>query len=672
MSAPTPPDLPEQFGPYRILRPLAEGAMGTVYLAEDAQGNKVALKVPRDVNDAELLRRFQREARLAALLKHPNLCPVYDVGVIDGTPYLTMAYIEGPTLAEWRQDARPCPQGEAAALIAKLALAMEEAHKVGVIHRDLKPANIKFNQAGEPVILDFGLARKVAFATREAETQLTQEGAILGTPAYMAPEQTQRNTDELGPACDIYALGVILYELLAGRLPFVRQPGENFFAMMVRIALEQPPRPSTWRPGLDPKLEELCLRALAKKPEGRFASMAEMARELTACTHAQEPPPPAPRRRGRRPLLLAAGLLGVCLLGASLAVLLAAGGGGPKTVAQMEALSPEQPPKDLPDAKGPQPPPPRGDGDRPAPPKPRLKGPLGGRPKPAPSLPRDQDLRASGQVVPPRKEFTNSIGMRLAYIPPGTFWMGSPDTETGRDPDEKQHEVEITRPFYLGVFEVTQEEYQKVMGTNPSYFSSTGGGKDKLQEDGISDTRRFSVETVSWDDAGEFCRRLSELREERLAGRSYRLPTEAEWEYAGRGGATLLKATTPFHFGPILTSDLANFDGNAPYGSTTGGPNLQRTTTVGSYQRNGFGLYDMHGNVWEWCQDWYAVYNTNIKQDPQTPAKPPPEAHRVFRGGSWYVSGLNCRLAVRVRGNPGGHLDDLGFRVVCVLGAGTP
>jgi formylglycine-generating enzyme required for sulfatase activity len=200
-------------------------------------------------------------------------------------------------------------------------------------------------------------------------------------------------------------------------------------------------------------------------------------------------------------------------------------------------------------------------------------------------------------VFPPRstqpdhRPITNSIGMKLVFIPAGKFTMGSPNDEANRSADEQQHEVAITREFYLGVYEVTQEEYETVMGQNPSWFCAGGDGKERVA--GL-DTRRFPVENVSWEDAVEFCRKLSARAAETKAGRAYRLPTEAEWEYACRGGA---RSSEPFHFGAALSSTQANFDGNLPYGGAAKGPYMGRTCRVGSYQPNGFGLYDLHGEL---------------------------------------------------------------------------
>jgi formylglycine-generating enzyme required for sulfatase activity len=207
---------------------------------------------------------------------------------------------------------------------------------------------------------------------------------------------------------------------------------------------------------------------------------------------------------------------------------------------------------------------------------------------------------------------------------------------------------------------VTQQEYQRVAGKNPGYFSKTGEGKASVKKLGTSG---FPVETVSHDDAVAYCNLLSDLAKEKADGRSYRLPTEAEWEYACRGGASSSK---PFSFGDSLSSTKANFNGTYPYGKAAQGPYLQRPCPVDSYPSNLFCLHDMHGNVWEWCQDWYAPYNLSIDKDPVGP-ETSPEICRVLRGGSWSGDGWGCRSAYRGRFAPDGRYMSNGFRLVCVV-----
>jgi len=255
----------------------------------------------------------------------------------------------------------------------------------------------------------------------------------------------------------------------------------------------------------------------------------------------------------------------------------------------------------------------------------------------------------------PPKTLTNAAEMRFALISAGTFLMGSPPDEPQRSTDEAQHEVEITRPFYLGVHPVTQRQFREVTGHNPSHFSADGDGRDAVRE--LATTDDLPAECVSWDEAVAFCRRLSDLE----PGRTYRLPTEAEWEYACRGGAAGYQV---FHYGDTLSSTQANFDGEYPYLAEPG-PCLGRTSAVGSYAPNAWGLYDLHGNVWEWCADWYGkgYYQVGPRRDPAGPAT---GTSRVCRGGSWDCFGQRCRSAWRNGTEPASRHEWLGFRVVLV------
>ena len=207
-----------------------------------------------------------------------------------------------------------------------------------------------------------------------------------------------------------------------------------------------------------------------------------------------------------------------------------------------------------------------------------------------PVLPQNDDV----ELIPP--PFTNSIGMKFVWIKPGTFMMGSPKDEEKRCDDETQHKVTLTKGFYMAIYLVTQEQWQAVMGNNPSWFK----GDNKLP-----------VENISWEDCQEFVKKLREKDKKK-----YRLPSEAEWEFASRAGTT-----TPFHFGATLSTDQANYNGNQTYGNGKNGVYRQKTSPVDAFPANAWGLHDMHGNLWQWCQDWYGEYPQKHVVDPQGPEK---------------------------------------------------
>jgi len=227
----------------------------------------------------------------------------------------------------------------------------------------------------------------------------------------------------------------------------------------------------------------------------------------------------------------------------------------------------------------------------------------------------------------PGRKFTNNLGMEFVYIKPGTFMMGSPSSESKRESDERQHRVTLTRGFYIQTTEVTQGQWERVMGNNPSRFKNCGDN--------------CPVENVSWKDCQAFIRKLN-----RMEGTDkYRLPTEAEWEYACRAGTD-----TPFSFGRCLSTDQANYDGNYPMPGCSKGEYRKTTVRSASFPPNPWGLYDMHGNVWEWCEDRYGDYPSGSVTDPTGPSS---GSYRVFRGGSWYSHARSCRSA-----NRGGSWND--------------
>ena len=251
-------------------------------------------------------------------------------------------------------------------------------------------------------------------------------------------------------------------------------------------------------------------------------------------------------------------------------------------------------------------------------------------------------MRAGWKPCLPQRVLTlpGGVELRMSFIPPGSFLMGSPESETGRSGDERQHLVTLTRGFWLGTSPVTQAQWRAVMGTEPSHFKG-----DELP-----------VENVSWDDARTFCAAVQEQ-----TGRAVRLPTEAEWEYAARAGTT-----TPFYWGTELNGGQANCDGNAPYGTAATGPCPLETTPVGTYadvSPHPWDLADVAGNVWEWCSDRAGSYPGDAAVDPVGPES---DSNRVIRGGSWNHPARRCRAAYRFGNTPEDGDYYMGFRLVMV------
>lgn len=264
----------ESFGRYQITRPLGKGAMGAVYLAYDPQLQRyVALKTPFLGDNPQVVQRFFREARSAAQIRSPYVCPIYEVDNVAGILYLSMAFIEGQSLAKWIHGEVPHTLDEIVTVFRKISLGMQKAHSQGIIHRDLKPENVMIDPDAEPIIMDFGLARRV-----NDEIKVTAAGGLLGTPAYMSPEQVGGDQDQIGPQSDLYSLGVVLYEMLTGTLPF----SGSLMTVLHKIIHEEPVPPSVHQPNLPSgsPIERVCLKMMAKRQSDRYQNVGEVLAEL--------------------------------------------------------------------------------------------------------------------------------------------------------------------------------------------------------------------------------------------------------------------------------------------------------------------------------------------------------------------------------------------------------
>jgi formylglycine-generating enzyme required for sulfatase activity len=577
-----------------------------------------------------------------------------------------MEFLEGESLRQalTRRGALPLP--EVAEILQQAARGLNAAHKLGIIHRDLKPDNIFLTRGdeGETIVkvVDFGIAK-----LRESATH-TQTGMVLGTPAYMSFEQASgMRSDELDARSDVYSLGVVAYEMLTGRAPFHSDTPVGYLRMHMQ---EDPPPFRAVKPDLPalPQLEGVVMKALTKDREQRYGSVLEFARELisaaqpspTAQSPATIPPtrivPPSAVTKPQRlpgvtenPSRVRFTVLGL--------VLLAVIAGGIWYFSRLAGQAPAH-------VTGP----PSG-ATVPAGQKPRAEqapahvtSPSSGATVPAGQKPRAEAPLAELGPTPGKVRVNLKDGLKYVWILPGTFQMGcSPgDSQCGHE-EKPPHLVSITRGFWLGQTEVTVGAYKRfaedVGKAMPNGGFPPGLGTTPDFNPGWSN-ERMPVVNVSWDDAQAYC-----------AWAGGRLPTEAEWEYAARAGNTAAR--------------YVDLDETAWYADNSGGQRLDitriffedldkyakrlkengnRTHEVGQKRANGFRLYDVLGNVWEWVNDWYDedYYQRSPSQDP---AGPTSGQYRVLRGGSWRSVPMSVRVSSRFRLDPAsGYGDDFGFR----------
>jgi len=622
-----------QFQNFTLVRSLGRGGMGQVWLAEEELGggrkrNVVCKLLPMPVqDDKKSMDDLAKTFDLTSRLFHPHICPLF--GMNEDPEYgffFVMDHCEGGSLWDWFQkpeNRNGIALSELLPIFRPIAEALDYAHSQHIIHRDVKPQNIMFAiRDGQrvPSLIDFGIAARV-HATMTMTMPTSQ--ASKGTPHYMPPEQFMGEKKQDGRA-DQYSLAASLYHLLAGNPPFEG----NIYSLAAQV-MQKIPDPI---PTLTAAQNSALLRALAKKPDDRFAACAEFVNSLSGTSvSASQPvhqPKPAPVASNPFADILKTAEKELAEKKKRLEVSVRKAYAdenfplAKKHVDELLALDPQN--SHYLEF--------RGFIQRQLDEEQRRKD-------EAARLREEQADRENRSRKPGARmvKTVNGIEYAFRWCPPGSFLMGSPEDEPDRERDETQHSVTLTRGFWMLETEVTQAMWKSVMGTDPSLFKGA----------------QNPVESVSWKACDDFCKKLSSK-----LGLTVSLPTEAQWEYACRAGTT-----SAYSFGSSLNGREANCDGRYPCGTSTKGPYLRKTVPVKSYAPNAWGLYDMHGNVWEWCQDWYDedYYAESPTSDPTGPSS---GSNRVFRGGCWGSIARYCRSANRYGVTPDNRGCDLGFRPV--------
>lgn len=649
--------------------------MGRVYKAHHTRLSKdVAVKVIRKekLKHPAAEARFLQEVEALGKMRHPNVVDVFNADQVGDTHYYEMELIDGIDLTRIVRERGPLPFLEACEYIRQAALGLHHAFEKGLVHRDIKPSNLLVTRNTRIVkVVDLGLARLMeSEENNEDQGRITQDGFVIGTPDFLAPEQA-RNPKGVDIRADIYALGGTLFYILTGKVPF---EGATPTEKLLKHCSEPSPSLRQYRPNAPPQLDQIIEWCMAKQPEARPQTPLQLALALQPFCPIVQP-------------LYGGGVSGLHPLPA---------GGAAHAPLPASGSFPQQ-------------------GGHPAYPAPLLPQPAAASyPAPAPGgfplefpKPLDHDPNRSSQLfkIPPQtnsadpirrrgkapfpwstillglgalvisgvfgfialrnflkppeaplETFTNSLGIKMVKLDGGKFRMGSADHEPGHKAEEgPQHEVTLTHPFFIAATEVSHSQYLKVMGASPSKSSLKAARPQNLP-----------VDNVTWDQANDFCKKLTESEKDQKWTRKgwvYRLPTEAEWEYAARAGTE-----TPFAFGDRIQYEkqaLFRFITDDRLG-ISGGKKMdppQFPQEVGITEPNKFGLHDMHGNVAEWCSDWYkGIYSAEANQE--NPLGPSDGDKRVVRGGSFSDPAAAVRSASRIGVRPGEGRETVGFRVV--------
>jgi len=693
------------FGPYRLIHELGRGGMAVVWKAYHAPMDRhVAIKVLpyQFAQREEFIRRFRQEVRLIARLEHPNILPVYDYGESDDLPYLVMRLLEAGTLTDRIRQKR-LSLAEIDRIFCQLAEALAYAHEQGVIHRDIKPSNVMMDARGTVFLTDFGIAKMV-----EGATQLTATGMITGTPEYMSPEQAQGLP--LDQRSDIYSLGVVLYEMLTGKVPF---QAETPVAVLLKKIQDTLPPPTALNPDIPDRLEPVLLKALAKNPDDRYSSMGEflaawkrayVESQAELSTHRAAPvlpvtikqaapaaessmaqpaahpsrpemapaPVAAPARQNSSLLWTALGAGAVFLICA-----LVVGGfmvrrflinraqpAGKYTLAAVAPLT--DTPVSLQDTPTEAIAAPAGQQEPSRTPEPTL-APAPTQPPAVTNTPAPTALPLSPTPLSLPDRIVDRYGVAMVLVPEGEFVMGSdmqrvmgicPGLYKGAacDPvrfkNEAGEHIVYLDSYYIDQYEVTNAQYAECVRQGACRPPADTSSKTRASYYGDPAYDNYPVIHVTWFDARAYCQ-----------WRGARLPSEAEWEKSARGTDGRF-----YPWGNTFDGSYANScdrNCNEPRSIETFDDGFADTSPVGWYAagQSPYGVFDLAGNVWEWTADWLDPnYYASLPPKVRNPLGPASGEERVLRGGSWLSDAFNLRSALRYSYKPALEAVHIGFR----------
>ncbi len=610
---------------YEVLKRLGEGGFGVTYLARDTKRPSQPICVVKQLKSnhqasPDIVRLFNKEAEVLERLGEHDQIPRLLASFQESNRfYLVQEYIDGETLrTELERKRFPAwrpSEAEVVVVLREVLTVLAFVHQQGVVHRDIKPDNLMRRQDGKLIVIDFGIVKELTQAQVNAKGQITQT-IMAGTPGYSPFEQIQQGNPR--PASDVYALGMTAIELLTGKYPHQLAQDADTYRVIWRNSAKV-------SQSLGDFLDQMVHPHYTRRFKDAGTALQVLKQNLEARSRLlplpEVAPPKIPKTIKVRPpftrrqfLQWSGGAAGLVVMG--------------KVIADVaKGRSVILPPNGM-----------------------KLED------VQFKTVQLDDRGTINKQETLTRQMFqqriTDAVSLPMVTIPAGKFLMGSPTSEKDRDNDEgPQHEVSVPA-FYMAQTLITQAQWKAVAKLPKVNID--------LNEDssGFKGDRR-PVENVNWWEAQEFCDRLS-----KQTNLTYRLPSEAEWEYACRSATT-----TPFYFGETIATTVANYDGNYIYGNGQKGEYRQQTTDVATFPANAWGLYDMHGNVWEWCADhWHDNYQ-GAPIDGSAWLSNKNDADLTLRGGSWLNNPRNCRSANRAHDAPSNRYHNVGFRVVCRLSA---